>query len=196
MSQILILSKNFKKRQSETNPLQKGPVMQIMGEFWKGKTIFSKKSMLIDWQSLRVMACIKRWLGQHCSKIAKPYEMSLMTIFLKPKSTLNVFQVLGLKVALIVPQSNVQTRRQKNIFIKSWMRICQPLEVLTGVILESGTNCCRDGNIPYKSWVERAANSGPFGHENDSRIRKKSAKFEHCSLVIMNHQYNGEPPSA
>ena len=29
---------------------------------------------------------------------------------------------------------------------------------------ESETDCSRNGNNLYKSWVERALNSGPFGH--------------------------------
>ena len=40
-------------------------------------------------------------------------------------------------MAFIIPLIDVQTWRQKNIFITFWLRICQPLEALTGVIFEN-----------------------------------------------------------
>ena len=46
----------------------------------------------------------------------------------------------------------------------SWLRICQLFTVLTGVILRVETDCSRYWNNLYKSWVERALNSGQFGH--------------------------------
>ena len=77
---------------------------------------------------------------------------------------------------------------------------------------EPETDCSRDGNNLYKSWVEGALNSGPFGHFRFANHHfnwqilvkvwtsviglscllgrilemnmKKSAKFEHCSIGI------------